>query len=369
MGKTVENGRQEESEGENATGKKPFFSIIIPVYNVAPYLRECLDSVLAQTFPDWEAICVDDGSTDESGAILDEYAAKDERFRVIHKKNEGVSVARNAALDAARGNYVVFVDADDVILRDWLNVFQAVIAQDGCEVVRARLQHWHGEPDYKDAPELKYSIVARHTSRSAVCTWGVPEVLYDGYSWLNCVKRELIYGLKFPIGIRVLEDCIFSAQIMAKATSVSEVDYAGYLYRARPESACRSQGTNELFVMDRYRLFKALANFWRERCQAAMDSAYLPPIRLAVTTFAFRHTFSVIAATRRHLENPSREYRRLAEALHELDTLGAFDMSALVWSERIAFIIYVRTFAWRSMLLLWMFRAARSKIAKLFSKE
>lgn len=77
------------------------FSIIIPVYNVAPYLRECLDSVLAQICTDWEweAICVDDGSTDGSGAILDEYAARDGRFKVIHQTNAGVSAARNAALN------------------------------------------------------------------------------------------------------------------------------------------------------------------------------------------------------------------------------------------------------------------------------
>ena len=93
----------------------PFFSIIIPVYNVAPYLRECLDSVLAQTFTDWEAICVDDGSTDGSGAILDEYAAKDNRFRVFHQKNAGVSVARNNGLMLASGEWIWFVDSDDSI--------------------------------------------------------------------------------------------------------------------------------------------------------------------------------------------------------------------------------------------------------------
>lgn len=92
----------------------PYFSIIIPVYNVAPYLRECLDSVLAQTFTDWEAICVDDGSTDGSGAILDEYAAKDKRFRVIHQANAGVSAARNRALEEIKGDWVGFLDADDV---------------------------------------------------------------------------------------------------------------------------------------------------------------------------------------------------------------------------------------------------------------
>ena len=75
------------------------FSLIIPVYNVATYLRECLDSILAQTFSGWEAICVDDGSTDGSGAILDEYTVKDKRFHIVHKENGGVSVARNLAIE------------------------------------------------------------------------------------------------------------------------------------------------------------------------------------------------------------------------------------------------------------------------------
>ena len=101
---------------------KPYFSIIIPVYNVAPYLRECLDSVLAQTFTDWEAICVDDGSTDGSGAILDEYVAKDSRFRVVHQRNAGVSAARNVALEVAKGEWVTFLDADDKIDDERLNV-------------------------------------------------------------------------------------------------------------------------------------------------------------------------------------------------------------------------------------------------------
>ena len=90
------------------------FSIIVPVYNVAPYLRECLDSVLAQTFTDWECLCVDDGSADESGSILDEYAQRDSRFLVFPKKNGGVSAARNLALDNAKGEWICFLDGDDV---------------------------------------------------------------------------------------------------------------------------------------------------------------------------------------------------------------------------------------------------------------
>ena len=93
----------------------PLISVVVPVYNVRPWLRRCLDSVLAQTFTDWECILVDDGSTDGSGAVCDEYAARDPRFTVIHKENGGVSSARNAGLDAAKGEYIQFLDSDDWI--------------------------------------------------------------------------------------------------------------------------------------------------------------------------------------------------------------------------------------------------------------
>ena len=96
-------------------GKTPLISIIIPVYKVEPFLRECLDSIVSQTYQNLEIILVDDGSTDGSGAICDEYAARDGRIIVIHQENQGISGARNAGLDIASGDYVLFVDSDDRI--------------------------------------------------------------------------------------------------------------------------------------------------------------------------------------------------------------------------------------------------------------
>ena len=98
------------------------FSVIIPVYNVESYLRECLDSVLCQTFQDWEAICVNDGSSDNSLAILDEYAAKDSRFKVVSQANGGLSAARNTGIDNASGEYIVFLDSDDWIEYNTLEI-------------------------------------------------------------------------------------------------------------------------------------------------------------------------------------------------------------------------------------------------------
>src|SRR5690606_22590995 len=98
----------------------PKVSVIIPVYNTENYLRECLDSILAQTFTDFEVLLINDGSTDSSGKICDEYAEKDSRIKVFHKENGGVSSARNLGLDNAKGEWICFVDSDDEILQDAL---------------------------------------------------------------------------------------------------------------------------------------------------------------------------------------------------------------------------------------------------------
>ena len=99
----------------------PIVSIIIPVYNVEKYLNQCLESVLHQSFPDWECFIVDDGSTDRSGTICDAWAQVDSRFKVIHKSNEGVSSARNFVLNSATGKYISFIDSDDWVDEDYLS--------------------------------------------------------------------------------------------------------------------------------------------------------------------------------------------------------------------------------------------------------
>lgn len=113
----------------------PKITIIIPVYNVERYLRRCLDIIAAQTFTDWECILIDDGSPYASGAVCDEYAANDGRFCVIHQDNRGVSAARNAGLDAARGEWIAFVDSGDWVDKDMLTALYACAVEKQAEVV------------------------------------------------------------------------------------------------------------------------------------------------------------------------------------------------------------------------------------------
>ncbi len=109
-------------------------SIIIPVYNVERYLRECIDSIIAQTYKNLEIILVDDGSSDKSGEICDEYSKKDSRIKVIHKKNGGLSDARNVALDIAKGDYIGFIDSDDYIEKDMFQILYNLAEEYNAEI-------------------------------------------------------------------------------------------------------------------------------------------------------------------------------------------------------------------------------------------
>ena len=113
----------------------PAISIIIPVYNVEKYLRRCLDSVLNQTFTDWQAICVNDGSPDGSGEILAEYAARDSRFIIVNKENGGLSDARNAGLPHATGEYIMYLDSDDFIHPQTMEIAYHMARRDNSDIV------------------------------------------------------------------------------------------------------------------------------------------------------------------------------------------------------------------------------------------
>ena len=254
---------------------KPFFSIIVPVYNVAPYLRECLDSVLAQTFTDWECLCVDDGSTDESGVILDEYAQKDSRFRVFHKPNAGVSAARNLGLDNVRGEWIWFVDSDDAICFDALECFY-------------KLTTVNPLVDVFFFPEvLKYEVDTLFSRGSGMLT---KELLNQrgfellnvkgvmGRPYLRLIKASKFRHIKFCVGVVMMEDLLHLVESMDIIANWAIVDLFAYRYRTRHNSATwqRSQkhGESAVYVYSRImNLIKGwsqssdgfIRDFWRHR--------------------------------------------------------------------------------------------------------
>ena len=206
---------------------KPVITIVIPVYNVENYLKRCLDSIINQTYSSLEIILVDDGSSDKSPEICDKYARKDTRIRVIHKINEGVSVARNVGIENATGMYLCFVDSDDFLPKHSIeNLYKAVID------ARAEMSIgcWT-QITLKGTYRNHYQerIVQRSDKHGWIEALDMPEMRGPVAKLFNAnIIRE--NGLRFPKGILVSEDTIFVYQYTSLCNSISIVDKNVYYY-------------------------------------------------------------------------------------------------------------------------------------------
>ena len=224
-------------------------TIITPVYNVERYLRFTLDSVIAQTYFDWELLLIDDGSTDESGKICDSYAQKDHRIRVFHLSNGGVSKARNIGLSEAKGEFVTFLDSDDMWTTDFLqSVYSHMINEhlDLCSVWREFVDEkcQYTSVHNTDVPCCVYN---NHENKSLFTD--CPD--FFTVVWGKLFKMDLIqrYKLRFEDSINRGEDSLFLACYFSSCNSVGLSYAESYQYRIREKSLMRSENDN-LFEMD-----------------------------------------------------------------------------------------------------------------------
>lgn len=214
-------------------------SVIVPVYNVEKYIRQCIDSILTQSFIDFELLLIDDGSKDKSGEICDEYARKDSRVKAFHKENGGVSSARNLGLDQARGEWIWFVDSDDVInpnidlssvltntrTEDYV-LFNGEEFSDGDEIDPTLFRK-----DFKvDKGYDKNEFLLNHVCHNHFLLW---------------YKRSLIekYGIRFTEGMKVAEDEEFQLKYLIICSRPIKVDGTLYFYRIRRGSAMNNSKT------------------------------------------------------------------------------------------------------------------------------
>ena len=174
-----------------------FISVIVPIYKVEKYLHRCIDSVLAQTFTDFELILVDDGSPDNCGKICDEYAEKDNRIHVIHKENGGLSDARNAGIDWAFANsdseWITFIDSDDWIHPKYLETLYNAVKETGCEISICGYEETTGDSPKVDDINLQAVIVS---TEDFFCEHNVNAVV----AWGKLYKKELFREIRYPVG-------------------------------------------------------------------------------------------------------------------------------------------------------------------------
>ena len=211
------------------------FSIIVPVYNVEKYLDKCLASILEQTFKDFECIIIDDGSPDNSNIIIDKYVKLDQRFKVIHQKNMGLSAARNAGLDIAKGDYIVFVDSDDYIANDYLEKFAAKIASTNAEIVVCGLTEV-----FKD---YEKSIVFEDES-TEVIKQNILADVWPSYAWNKCYKKSLFANIRFPVG-KIFEDILTIPEVCLYARKIVCIPDKLYYYNRHNENSITANLSSE----------------------------------------------------------------------------------------------------------------------------
>ncbi len=213
---------------ERKNDMNPKISIIVPVYNVEKYIHKCVDSILNQTFKDFELILIDDGSTDSSGKICDEYGELDERVIVIHKENGGQSTARNAGINIARGEYIGFVDSDD-----WIEVDMYKILYDTCVYNDADMC-LTGVNEVDEGGIVRYKYIPKDIIFS--------DILKRAHPWNKLFRRELFLNnnLLFYEG-KYYEDLELIPKLYLKSSKVSVAKDIGYNYLRRSDSTTGSK--------------------------------------------------------------------------------------------------------------------------------
>lgn len=202
-------------------------SIITPVYNSEKYLPKCIDSIIHQTYEDWELILIDDGSQDNSAIICDEYSAKDGRIKVIHKKNEGVSKARNTGIELVKGEYICFIDSDDWIEPTFLSDFK--INEFQCDLYFSGALY--------DTFQKVYSY-KKYNKKYCKNKYEIRDIFFNqhlfsnGYPWGKLYKTQIIKenNLRFNESLTINEDHIFVFQYFLHIKSIYVTDTAGYHY-------------------------------------------------------------------------------------------------------------------------------------------
>lgn len=237
-------------------------SIIIPVYNASNYLYQCIESVVNQSFPYFEVLLINDGSTDESGAICDEYAKKDDRIKVFHKKNEGVSVARNLGITESNGEWICFVDSDDYVSENYLLAFIEILSQN--ENIDFVIQ---GFVKLKDSNEYKRDLGDEVMKASNFNELFINKNIQNfGYPFSKFYRKQIIIEneILFPEDYTIAEDLSFLLIYLSKIKTIKFQKTHNYYYRHTENSLSNRLRKPEIYFARYFGVKKIIKDNYKE---------------------------------------------------------------------------------------------------------
>lgn len=210
----------------------PLISVIVPIYNVEKYLSRCVDSIINQTYKNLEIILVDDGSPDNCPKMCDDYAEKDSRIKVVHKKNGGLSDARNAGMTVASGEYISYIDSDDYVAVDFFEILLNTIQKENSDIAECGVVKFYEDNRFDDfADDLSVKTYETQDALSAL----IAENPFHQHVWNKLYKTELVKDIPYAVG-KLNEDEFWTYQVFGKAQKISKVNKIMYFYFQRNSS-------------------------------------------------------------------------------------------------------------------------------------
>lgn len=259
----------------------PLISVIVPVYRAEAYLSRCLESLRAQTYSEWEAICIDDGSPDSSYEIMSNYAARDSRIRVLRQQNRGVSAARNAGLEQARGEYFCMLDADDEFEAGYLAELTEPVLKEKADCVVSGFTY------IQDGKRRRQA--AGPARVLSPCTPGALAALPKGVSG-HLYRTDILRtcGAHFPLGVKYGEDTAFHYMMFPFCSRVAVVESCGYLYYCNSNSLSQSKGAGREPSPELASAVEALSSYYASES----PNARLRPFLVYFSLHAMRRILS-----------------------------------------------------------------------------
>ena len=240
-------------------------SIIVPVYNVESYLDECIQSIVNQTYQNWECILINDGSMDNSEHICDTWVEKDNRIHVIHQSNQGVSAARNTGIQHAKGEYITFIDSDDWIEKNYLYSFIEALQNNQSDLIVSGLIHNYNNGETKIyTPQSPESFNLNWQNINSFVSLNKIHLLYPPY--VKLYKAQLIkkYNIRFNKQYSYGEDLLFNYDYLEHVNTITCIDKAYYHYRIIGNNTLSSKLRHDQFETD-YAQWKVLQSFYQRK--------------------------------------------------------------------------------------------------------
>lgn len=296
-------------------------SVIIPVYNVAGYLKRCLDSVINCTYYNLEIICVDDGSTDGSGKLLDEIAQSEERMIVVHQRNAGVSAARNIGTALATGAFVAYIDADDWVHPEYFSLMLLAQEQYNADCVICGVEIVQAQCPFINYPTDSFTLI---TDR---ITGAMENKFVRTNIWGRIYSRALLEGMQFPEDIQIAEDTIFNMNALCRRENVKVVCISErlYFYFQRQDSAVHSLPTHIVGQAIPY-----YAKLYETLKESNSNHRVFVLQNLLKTTLAYRY-----------LSKFQQNYREIKTECKNIFQMCAKDINCLSLKKRLIFSVFI----------------------------